>query len=497
MKFRLPPSTQNWISLVGITIAAISFFMAVFLFTISQLLLAKGNYLGLVTYIILPMIMIVGLLFVPIGMVVKRKKMQQTGETPEGWPRIDLNDSRYRNAFFIFVIGSTILLFASAIGSYEAFHFTESVEFCGELCHSVMEPEHVAYQYSSHAKVACVDCHVGSGVDWYARSKLSGLHQVIAVLSNSYQKPISTPIANLRPARETCEECHWPQKFYANSLRLERHYLTDEENTEWDIHLQMKTSSGISANGLSTGIHWHINPDVQIDYFPGEDPNETIPWVKYINKKTGEEHIYTAGDEPDALDDKLIRTMDCMDCHNRPSHSFKPPSNFVDDGITAGEIPSDLPEIKSLSMEIMDESYQTKTEAHEAIHNKVMEFYEENYEELYKNDLEKIEMAIAGLTKRFSINIFPAMQVSWKVYPNNIGHQTFNGCFRCHNNEMESESGRVISNDCNMCHTILAQGSPGKMEKAPYGDALEFKHPDGEEDWKDALCVDCHEGLSP
>jgi len=497
MKYRLPQSTQNWLSLAGATIAAISFFMIVFLFTISLLFLTKGNYIGLVIYIILPMFMVVGLVLIPIGMYGKRKQLKKKKITEPGWPKIDLNDKRYRNAFFIFIIGSAILLFVSAIGSYEAFHFTESVEFCGEVCHTVMEPEFTAYQNSSHARVACVACHVGSGVDWYAKSKLSGLRQVIAVIFDTYETPIPTPIQNLRPARETCEECHWPQKFYANSLHLERHYLTDEENTEWDIHLQMKTSAGISARGLNEGIHWHINSDVQIDYFPGDDENETIPWVKYINKKTGEEHIYTAGDEPDVLDNKMIRTMDCMDCHNRPSHSYNPPSNFVDDGISAGDIPRDLPEIKSLSMEIFEAKYETSVSAHQSIRTAVLEFYKENYEEIFKNDMEIIEMAISGLIKRYSENIFPGMQVSWQVYPNNIGHQTFNGCFRCHNNEMESESGRMISNDCNLCHTILAQGTPGDMETAPYGEALEFKHPDGDEDWKDTLCVDCHEGLSP
>ncbi|MCK5103291.1 MAG: NapC/NirT family cytochrome c [Cyclobacteriaceae bacterium] len=494
MKFRLPSSTQNWISLVGITIAAISFFMAVFLFTISQLLLAKGNYLGLVTYIILPMIMIVGLLFIPIGMVVKRKKMQQTGETPEGWPRIDLNDSRYRNAFFIFVIGSTILLFASAIGSYEAFHFTESVEFCGELCHSVMEPEHVAYQYSSHAKVACVDCHVGSGVDWYARSKLSGLHQVVAVLSNSYQKPISTPIANLRPARETCEECHWPQKFYANSLRLERHYLTDEENTEWDIHLQMKTSSGISANGLSTGIHWHINPDVQIDYFPGEDPNETIPWVKYINKKTGEEHIYTAGDEPDALDDKLIRTMDCMDCHNRPSHIYKSPDEIINHAMALGEIDRNIPEIRQIASEALIQDYSTNKNALDSIKLYINNYYQENYPDDYDNLKEKTSASIISLQRGYSRNFFPEMKVRWDVYPDHIGHKTFPGCMRCHDGKHIDQNGRPLSHECNVCHTVLAQGQGESLGQLSY-QGVEFKHPeDIDEEWKTTICSECHNG---
>lgn len=155
-------------------------------------------------------------------------------------PFIDLNRKDHRNAFLIFAAGTTIFLFISALGSYEAFHYTESTEFCGTLCHSVMNPEYTAYQNSAHAKVRCVECHVGTGADWYVKSKLSGLYQVYAVIANVYPKPIPTPIKNLRPARETCEECHWPQKFYSRQLRTEKHFLTDEKNSEWDISLIMK-----------------------------------------------------------------------------------------------------------------------------------------------------------------------------------------------------------------------------------------------------------------
>jgi amino acid transporter len=282
MKLRLPESARNWISLTGAMIAIISFFMILFLFVLVLILDQESSYVGLVIYIILPAFLIFGLILIPIGMLSYRKKIKERGED---WPKVDLNDVKHRNAFFIFVVGTTIFLFLSAIGSYQAFHYTESVEFCGTTCHNIMIPEYTAYQNSPHARVACVDCHVGSGANWYMRSKLSGLYQVYATMVDNYPRPIPTPIKNLRPARDTCEKCHWPEKFYPQSLRVERHYLNNDENTAWDIYLNIKTGGTFAELGLDEGIHWHINPNVEISYISGDEKNLTIPWVKYNNKK--------------------------------------------------------------------------------------------------------------------------------------------------------------------------------------------------------------------
>ena len=504
MKLKLPHSTQNWISIIGVMIALISLFMIVFLVVITSIFEEQASYIGLIIYIMLPSVMIMGLLLIPVGMIVTNRKLRQQKEkTPqkEDWPKLDLNNLRHRNAFMIFSIGTTIFLFLSAVGSYEAFHFTESVTFCGEICHDVMEPEYVAYQNSPHARVACVDCHVGSGADWYMRSKMSGMYQVYAVLADVYPKPIPTPIKNLRPARETCERCHWPEKFYAQTLRVERHYLNDEENTPWDIYLNIKIGGAYSAHGLAEGIHWHINPDVRIEYYPGDEQNLSIPWVRYTDKNTGKVIVYNSEDEPiepQDMDTDKIRVMDCMDCHNRPSHSYKPPAFFVNEAITAGEIPHELPEIKSVAMEICGEQFYTKDSAHNYIRETIADFYETEYPDLYEEQPELVEKAITGLQDAFSKNIFPFMQVRWDAYPNHIGHLEFDGCFRCHDDQHVSDSGDVISKDCNQCHRIIAQGETDNMELASIGSALEFKHPvDIDGAWKESLCTECHTGLNP
>ncbi len=500
MKLKLPPSTQNWVSLIGATIAVIAFFMIVFLFVVSTFLGQGGSYLGLVVYMILPAILIFGLILIPIGMYIKNKKMV-AGEKVTKWPTIDLNIQTHRNAAIIFAVGTSIFLLASAVGSYEMFHYTESTEFCGELCHAVMKPEFVAYQNSPHARVACVECHVGEGADWFVKSKMSGLYQVYAVTVDNYPRQIPTPIQNLRPARETCERCHWPEKFYARKLKYQRHYLSDENNTEWDIGLTMKIGAPISALGLQEGIHWHINPKVEVEYISTDDDRMVIPWIRYKNLETGEESIFQDADDPldpAELSKYEIRKMDCMDCHNRPSHNYKPPAFFIDNAITAGDIPKDLPEIKMLAMEILAEDFGTTDSAFAFIDSTVTAYYNENYPDIAESDPGSISQAVEGIQSAFSINIFPEMKVKWSVYPNQIGHVEFDGCFRCHDDNHISDKGEVIPRDCNQCHSISAQGSPDSLQVASFDEVLEFKHPvDIGEAWKEMKCTECHTGLNP
>jgi hypothetical protein len=215
---KLPNSYYNTTSFFGSLLAVFSLVLIITLLFISVFSDSGGGYLGLITYLILPVFLIIGLIMIPVGMMIKIKGDKKKEQLSSKWKVIDLNDRRTRNAAVIFVIGTFIFLFLSAIGSYQAYHYTESNEFCGTTCHSVMEPEYTAYRKSSHARVKCVECHVGEGADWYVKSKLSGAYQVYAVLTDNYPRPIPTPVSNLRPARETCEKCHWPNKFYSNRI---------------------------------------------------------------------------------------------------------------------------------------------------------------------------------------------------------------------------------------------------------------------------------------
>jgi hypothetical protein len=497
---KLPESSKNWLSIIGSIIALINFVIIIFLFIISTIFDKGNTYLGLFIYIILPGFMMLGLIMIPVGMLGKRRKMRKEAESGKArLPLIDLNDVRHRNAFTVFTIVTIVVLFLSTYGSFEAYHFTESVDFCGKLCHQVMEPEHTAYQKSPHANVTCVECHVGSGADWYVKSKLSGLHQVYAVLTNTYPRPIETPLHDLRPARETCEKCHWPQKFYARTIQTNRYFLTDSLNSEWDVTLQMKVGSEYNISGLKEGIHWHINPAVKIEYISEKDKREIISYVKYTNINSGETTIYK--DEKNPVSDSLIaaagfRTMDCIDCHNRPSHNYKSPTVYFDKAMLDGEISRNIPFIKKVSMDILKDKYTTKDSAFMMIKDSIAAYYKDRFPSFYKDNQEPINTAVANIQKGYSQNTFPRMKVTYDKYPEHIGHLESDGCFRCHNDSFKSETGKVISRNCNLCHSIVGQGTSSKMQFTNIRESLEFVHPvDIGTAWKESNCSECHKSL--
>ena len=498
---KLPKSVQNWLSAIGAALALFSALVTLILAIFSYYFAPDNPYLGLFLFLIIPAFIIIGLLMIPVGMYIKirQDKKRTVKESPGWWPELNLNDKRHRNATFIFLSASLIFVIASAMGSYQAFHYSESVEFCGKLCHQVMEPEYVAYQHSSHARVACVECHVGSGASWYMKSKLSGLYQVYAVLTNIFPRPIPTPVKSLRPARETCEKCHWPQKFYAQKLKVQRHFIADSASSQWDIAMQMKIGPSMTALGLREGIHWHINPDVRIEYIANSDTRESIPWVKYTNLKTGEVSIYN--DEENTLDKKgmdtlPIRSMDCMDCHNRPSHKYQPPSNFVDNALINGEIPAELPYVKFVTMKYLKERFTDRDTAITYLRDSINAYYKTNLPDIYKTKKALIDKTVKGVTTEFNNNIFPNMRVSWEAYPDHIGHKESKGCFRCHSDTHKTSKGKVISKDCNLCHSIVAQGNPNQWQLGTIKDKLEFRHPvDIGDAWKTTLCSDCHSAL--
>jgi len=492
----LPKSTKNLLTIAGATIAIVSLLLIILLFLVSTLFESENSFLGIFIYMALPALMVFGLILIPIGMVrAKREEKRKAAGSPV-YPLWDFNKPSTRNAAAIFLIGTICLAIMSSIGSFQAFHITESNEFCGKLCHHVMKPEYTAYQNSPHSRVKCVECHVGSGAGWYVRSKITGLYQVYAVITNQIPHPILTPVESLRPAIETCEHCHWPQKFYDRKQRNIISYLADDTTTAWNVHLQMKTSASNSAQGNAQGIHWHINPDVKIEYIASVRNREKIPWVKYTNLKTNEVTIFEDANEkltPAQHDTLETRKMDCIDCHNRPSHNYKAPQNFIDDLITSGKIPHEMPDVKVVAMNILSQEYSTTDSAMLAIKSQVNEYYTSMYPDIVEPKKKEIEKIIAGIQEGYSQNFFPEMGVKWQAYPNHVGHMETNGCFRCHNDRHASADGKVISRDCDLCHNIVAQGTNTEMDISNSFQPLAFKHPvEINDKWKTKLCSECH-----
>ena len=499
MSLKNPRAFYNWISLTGFIITANSLILILVLFVFSILSAQNNTYLGLFIYIILPVFLVLGLILIPlgVGIAVRKKKTTPQGEGP--WPIIDLNQRQHWGTIVKIFLITMIFLGASAMGTYRAFQFSESVEFCGTLCHNVMEPEYVTYQHSAHARVTCVECHVGQGADWYVKSKMSGLYQVYSVLFKKYARPIETPIYSLRPEPETCERCHWPEKFYSRKYRNQRSYLADSANTEWNVALLMKIGPEFSPMGLTEGIHWHINKDFRIEYVSDSRNRESIPWVKLTNLKTGEVKTFIDQDNPldkNELAKLEVRNMDCMDCHNRPSHLFKSPPDYMDVALISGAIPKNIPYIKQAAMEALKDPYPDKNTANTSIREKILTFYSKDHPDVFKNEEKEVRSAIVKIQGEYALNSFPYMRADATKYLNHIGHLESEGCFRCHNDRHKTAKGETISMDCNLCHTIIAQGPTGKIVNASVNSTLEFVHPtDIGNKWKTAFCSECHQSL--
>jgi hypothetical protein len=369
------------------------------------------------------------------------------------------------------------------------------VTFCGQTCHQIMKPEFTAYQESPHARVSCVECHIGPGATWFVKSKLSGAYQVYATLANTYPRPIPVPIQNLRPAQETCEQCHWPRKFYGAAERVLNHYLSDEKNSPWTIRMLIKIGGGDPTFGPVGGIHWHMNIANKIEYVATDKQRQVIPWVRMTDGTTGQVTVYQLTDnalKPEQLNGTQLRVMDCIDCHNRPTHIFNSPVRSVELAISTGRIDKSIPYIKEQVVQALTQNYKTTDEALRTIAEKLQTYYETKQAAFAQGQSRLLTQAISEAQTIYSHNFFPNMKVNWSVYADNIGHKDFPGCFRCHDGKHASESGQIISNDCNSCHTIIAQGSgqnPASISPA----GLEFEHPvEIGNAWKETPCTACH-----
>lgn len=494
----LPPSVHNRLSYAGAGLAALAFMAIVFLLILDTATGGQAPYAGIVIFMVLPAFLIAGLLLIPLGMLLEWRHVRRTGvRSMPRYPVVDLNLRPHRNAAAIFVVGSIFLLFCSVFGSYQAYEHTESVEFCGTTCHTVMEPEYVAYKNSPHARVRCVDCHVGPGAGWYVKSKLSGLYQVYAVAFDKYPRPIPPTITDLRPAQETCEQCHWPEKFFGSQQRRNVHFLADEENSRWEISLLLKVGGAEPIGEQGHGIHWHMNIANRIEYIATDAPRQDIPWVR-LTDPDGQVTVFRST-ESELTDEQIaaaeIRVMDCMDCHNRPSHILRSPRESLNRALLLGEIDPTLPSIKQVGIDVLSAEYDTVEAAMHSIEDGVRAHYREESPEILDRRDEDLRQAIAAIQAIYRANFFPLMKARWDVYPSNAGHVTYPGCMRCHGGLHESADGRTITTECTACHTITAQGPAGDIEYASGPEGLEFVHPgDVGDEWESMLCSDCHAG---
>ncbi len=457
---------------------------------------SDNPYSSLVTFVIAPMFAVMGFAIFMLSVWIQVRKAKAKGEKFSFNLTFDTTDPHYlRNiGIFLSVLGVLIILVIySGTKAYEA---TDSVNFCGETCHEVMSPQFITYQNSAHARVPCVECHIGPGASFYVKAKIDGMRQLYAMAANTFARPIQTPVHNLRPAQETCEGCHWPQQFYGEKMVTHTYYKTDEDNTPWTIKMLVKIGGGNPRTGKLEGIHWHMLGST-VDYVANDFKREEINWVRIIDNATNDTLIYTDPDEdaPDFSDPLLeVRRFDCMDCHNRPSHKFNPPAKLINLAISTRRISPELKYIREIGLELLNAEYETKPEAIDSIRARLVAYYEEEYPEIATEKRPLIIQAIKELTQIYENNFFPEMKTDYRDRQNNLSHFVNDGCFRCHDGVMENQYGKVLSNECSTCHLIVAQGPSEIVEELEHDiTGIDFTHPeDVDGAWAEMNCTECH-----
>lgn len=443
---------SNWISLIGVVLVTTASVLWLFLLPTSFSGHGGDPYIGILQFMALPGVFFAGLGLIPAGIWLFKKRYRN--ELPAVFPPLDFDNARFRRllAFLGATTAANVIIGGTLI--YKAVTYMESVSFCGQTCHVVMKPEFTAYQNSPHSRVECVSCHIGPGANWFVKSKISGSWQVISVTLNLYPRPIPTPIENLRPARETCEVCHWPQKYGGDRIRVFNNFSDDEQTKRTQSVLLMHIGGG---NGYE-GIHGaHMGPGVQVRYAHTDKQRQKIPWVEYTGRD-GRTFVFKADgykdDGPGQLD---VRTMDCMDCHNRPSHTYELPERALNRAMADGQMDLSLPYVRKVALETIKQEYKTTEESEREIPARFSTYYQKYYPKVYAGRRDAVERSARAVLGVYAKNVFPEMRVTWGAYPNNLGHTDFDGCFRCHDERPSAQGGRTIPSDCETCHKTLAQ----------------------------------------
>lgn len=481
---------RNLLSFMGLV--GMAFFGLLFLFLVTLEMAGvfkeESLYGGLVTFIVLPGVFSLSVMLTAAGMLWKWRHTRK-----HGFDGILVPGHTRKARITAIVVASVMTLswiVVISYGTYNGYHYTDSTAFCGLACHQVMEPEYTAYSRSPHARVNCVECHIGPGAGFFVKAKFTGIKQLWYTYRKTYKTPIETPIHNLRPARDTCEHCHWPGRFSGSIERVVTHYAADDENTPIRYRLLMKVGGGHATEGQPSGVHWHVSGDWKVEYLATDYKRQDIPYCK-VTYKDGRVEEFAAKDfDRTLLATSQLRTMDCLDCHSRPSHIFKSPNKALDEAIDNGLISAKLPGIKRAALKAFTQEYKTKAEAQAGI-DAVLDEY------VKSRTFSPEQQELMGETRQnikrvYSTNFFPDHGVDYRAFIDNLGHFEFNGCERCHDGNHQSLNGtKVIAKDCNNCHTIVGQAFDTKgVAEMKYG-TYEFEHPDDPVNLK-KNCSSCH-----
>ncbi len=454
----IPHLWTNWITMLGMVITTVAGCTITLALAAEMVSPSPKPYTSALAFLIMPAIFILGLLVIPVGFLwerIRRKKDRPLDPIQAAFKAAIQNKSARRRIIFVGLATFLNIIIIGAAG-HHALVFMDSPEFCGELCHSAMEPENLSYLRSPHSRVACVDCHIGPGASWAVKSKVSGLRQVWAVLVGSFHKPIPTPVKVLRPASDTCEQCHWPAKFHGNRIAFYRHYRDDEKNTLEVTAVLLKVGGEDPRKGRYHGIHWHVSPDIEVRYQVLDEKREKIGKITWKEKGEVVAEYLPPGPQAEPLEERL---MDCVDCHNRPTHVFdESPAHAVDRAFSEGLLDVSVPYLRKVSVEVLGREDVDREDAEAVFGKDIAEAYAKKYSDagVSPESLHKAARALAGLYRQ---NIFPKMKIGWDTYPSHLGHrgeeEDTRGCFRCHNDKHMTKEGKTLRQDCDLCHEVL------------------------------------------
>ncbi|MDH5721330.1 MAG: NapC/NirT family cytochrome c [Spirochaetia bacterium] len=457
----LEPITRNMIGLIGVIVTTVMGVVTLFLSLLQFAGVFENPYAGVIIFAALPPVFIGGLLLIALGYYIDHREKVKGGQLPHKWPVFDFNkpENRIRTIFIVTLTVVNALIVG--LGASGGMNYMNSPKFCGQVCHTVMSPEYTAFQNSPHSKVRCVDCHVGGGLEWWVKSKISGLRQVIGVMTGSYAKPVPSPVHNLRPAQGTCEECHWPDKFIGDRRRIFTKHNNDEESTPNYSVLYLKVGGQKGGpDGKYEGIHWHVNKNAKVEFKALDDRRAKIGWVK-VTKKDGkvveyftEEYTKTANKE--TLEAK---EMDCLDCHNRPTHEFYLPEKALNLALSDGRLDRKLPFLYRESLRVLKKEY-AEEQIDVEIPKQIKAYYSKEHPEIAKQEVELINKTADQLVKIYRRNNWPKMELRWGFHKSHIGHNDVPGCGRCHNADMLTKDGKGLSDvegDCENCHDVLVE----------------------------------------
>jgi len=437
------------LSLAGIVITTASGVGFLTMLLAALMGLFRNPYAGLVVFVALPAIFVIGLLLIPAGAWLQRKALLKHPSAPPDWPVVDFRRQQVRRTALLVTALTAVNIVIILLAGYGTLHWMESPSFCGQVCHTPMHPQFVAWQNAPHSSVACTQCHIGEGARALVHYKLAGVRMLVHSMTGNYPRPIPASIVDLRPAIETCGNCHNATLSLGQRSRIIREYGDDEANTETMTELQMQVGGPGQPTPAGRAIHWHADPSVRVEYVATDAERQTIPIVRVTNAQGQTKEFVVEGTKPEVVQNGVTRVMDCTDCHNTAAHRISPTAErAVDRAMAAGQINRSLPFVRREGVRLVKGEYADEGAAMTAIDSGVREFYKSQSDV----DAESLRQAISSLQGLYRRNVFPSMKVTWGVYRDNIGHTTSDGCFRCHDDSHVARDGTTISSDCSYCH---------------------------------------------